>query len=175
TDYREISKASFFGKLNYSFDNRYILEATARADASSKFAPGNRWGFFPSAAIAWNVHNEGFLSGLTESGVLNELKIRLSYGLIGNENVDPYLWEEIVNNWGWTMRVPNPNFSWEKQKQGNIGIGLTTFNDRLSLSFEAYNKYSYDLIYSSFPVPPLTGSYSLESALKIGVDENTRC
>src|SRR5690606_13346841 len=61
TDFREVSKASFFGKVNYSFDNRYLLEGTVRTDGSSKFAPNNRWGFFPSAAFAWNAHNEGFI------------------------------------------------------------------------------------------------------------------
>src|SRR5690606_33669451 len=106
TDYREISKASVYGRLNYSFDNRYLLELTARSDGSSKFAPGHRWGFFPSGAIAWNAHNESFMQGLTSSGDLNVLKFRFSYGKIGNENVDPYLWQEIVNTWGWMMRVP---------------------------------------------------------------------
>lgn len=172
TNYQEIAKASFFGKINYSFDNRYILEATARTDGSSKFAPGHRWGVFPSGAIAWNVHNESFMSGLTRSGVLDNMKIRFSYGLIGNEDVDPYLWEEVVNNWGWTIRVPNPEFSWEKQVQGNIAVDLTTLNNKLDLTFEAYNKHSYDLIYSDFPVPPLTGSNSLESAVNIGEVEN---
>ncbi|WP_221929905.1 SusC/RagA family TonB-linked outer membrane protein [Fodinibius sediminis] len=172
TDYREISKSSFFGKVNYSFDNRYLLEGTARADGSSKFAPGNRWGFFPSGAFAWNIHNEDFMSGLTDSGLLNQLKVRLSYGIIGNENVDPYLWQEVVNAWGWTMRVPNPDFTWEKQKQKNIGVDLATLNNRLDISFEAYNKHSYDLIYSNFPVPPLTGSYYLTSSVNIGEVEN---
>ena len=172
TDYREISKASFFGKVNYSFDNRYILEFTARTDGSSKFAPGHRWGFFPSGAIAWNAHNEAFMSGLTESGILDELKFRVSYGLIGNENVAPYLWQEVVNNWGWTMRVPNPAFTWEKQRQANIGVDLTTLDSRLNLTFEAYNKHSFDLIYDQFTVPPLTGSHSLESAVNIGEVEN---
>lgn len=172
TDYREISKASFFGKVNYSFDNRYILEFTGRTDGSSKFAPGHRWGFFPSGALAWNAHNESFMSGLTENGILDELKFRVSYGLIGNENVDPYLWQEIVNNWGWTIRVPNPAFSWEKQKQANVGVDLTTLDSRLNVTFEAYNKHSYDLIYDQFTVPPLTGSNSLESAVNIGEVEN---
>lgn len=172
TDYREISKASFFGKLNYSFDNRYLLELTARADGSSKFAPGNRWGYFPSGAVAWNVHNEKFMSGLKESGAIDELKFRFSYGKIGNENVDPYLWEEVVNTWGWTMRVPNPKFSWEKQDQTNFAVDLTTLNNRLSLTAEMYKKHSYDLIYSNFPVPPLTGSYYLETSVNIGEVEN---
>ncbi|MGS2761178.1 SusC/RagA family TonB-linked outer membrane protein [Sinomicrobium sp. M5D2P9] len=172
TDYREVSKASFFSKLNYSFDNRYILEITGRTDGSSKFAPGHRWGFFPSGALAWNVHNEKFMVGWKDKGIVNNLKLRLSYGLIGNENVDPYLWQEVVNEWGWTMRVPNPNFTWEKQKQGNIGLDLTVLNNRLNLTAEVYSKHSYDLIYSRVTVPPLTGSNSLEAAVNIGEVEN---
>lgn len=172
TDYREENKASFFGKLNYSFDNRYLVELTGRSDGSSKFAPGHKWGFFPSAALAWNLHNESFFSTIRESGIINNLKFRGSYGLIGNENVDPYLWQEIVNNWGWTTRVPNPNFSWEKQKQWNVGLDLTALNNKFSLTGEIYNKFSYDLIYGNFPVPPLTGSNTLESAVNIGEVEN---
>ncbi|MEX0928048.1 MAG: SusC/RagA family TonB-linked outer membrane protein [Balneolales bacterium] len=173
TDYREITKASFFNKINYSLDNRYIIEATVRADGSSKFAPGNRWGYFPSGALAWNIHNESFLSGLKDSGALTNLKLRLSYGLIGNENVDPYLWQEVVNNWGWNMRIANPSFSWEKQEQANIGIEITTLNNRLNLAADAYTKHSKDLIYDSFSVPPLTGSHSLQSTVNIGEVENT--
>jgi len=100
------------------------------------------------------------------------LKFRVSYGLIGNENVNPYLWQEVVNTWGWMMRVPNPQFSWEKQKQGNIGVDLVTLDNRLSVTAEVYNKHSYDLIYSDFPVPPLTGSYYLTSSINIGEVEN---
>ncbi len=172
TDFREISKASFFGKLNYSFDNRYILELTGRSDGSSKFAPGHRWGFFPSGAFAWNLHNEHFFKPILESGKVNNVKIRASYGLIGNENVAPYLWQESVNTWGWTIRVPNPNFSWEKQKQWNLGLDLNAFKNRLSFTAELYHKNSYDLIYDQFAVPPLTGSNSLESAVNIGAVEN---
>jgi len=172
TDYREVSKASFFGKANYSFDNRYLLEVTARADGSSKFAPGHRWGTFPSAAIAWNIQNENFFEKIRSANTITNLKLRASYGLIGNENVDPYLWQENVNDWGWTMRVPNPEFCWEKQKQWNIGLDLGAFNNRLSVTAEVYRKHSYDLIYDRFPVPPLTGSSSLESAVNIGSVEN---
>lgn len=172
TDYREISKASFFGKANYSFDNRYLLEVTARTDGSSKFAPGHRWGFFPSAAVAWNAHSEQFFTSLRESGAITNLKFRFSYGLIGNENVDPYLWQEDVNNWGWSERVPNPEFSWEKQQQWNVGLDLTMLHDKLNITAEVYRKYSYDLIYGRFPVPPLTGSSGLESAVNIGEVEN---
>jgi TonB-linked SusC/RagA family outer membrane protein len=172
TDFREVSKSSFFGKLNYSFDNRYILEFTPRADGSSKFAPGNRWGFFPSGALAWNVTNESFMQSIVSSGKLNNLKFRVSYGLIGNENVDPYLWQEIVNTWGWTMRLPNPNFSWEKQKQANIGMEATLLDKRLTITADVYKKHSFDLIYDEFPVPPLTGSYYLSSAVNIGEVDN---
>lgn len=172
TNFQEVNKASFFGKLNYAFDDRYLLEVTARSDGSSKFAPGQKWGFFPSAAVAWNIHNEAFMQPLTENGALTNFKLRGSYGLIGNENVDPYLWEEVVNTWGWTMRVPNPLFSWEKQKQWNIGADISLLNNRLSFTAEVYDKFSYDLIYSDFPVPPLTGSYYLTSAVNIGEVQN---
>lgn len=172
TDYREISKASFFGRVNYSFDNRYLIEGTVRSDGSSKFAPGHRWGLFPSGAIAWNLHNESFMDEIRQDGTINNLKFRVSYGLIGNEDVAPYLWQEIVNTWGWTMRVPNPLFSWETQKQWNIGMDLGMFDNRLNLTAEVYSKHSYDLIYGNFPVPPLTGSHSLESSMNIGEVEN---
>lgn len=172
TDYREETKASFFTKWNYSFDNRYLLEATFRTDGNSKFAPGNQWGYFPSASIGWNMHNEGFMSSLKKSKIVNVFKPRLSYGRIGNENVDPYLWQEIVNTWGWMMRVPNPNFTWEKQEQLNVGVDIKMLNNRLSLTADAYNKYSYDLIYSNFPVPPLTGSHTLTSSVNIGEVRN---
>ncbi len=172
TDYREITKASFFTRLNYSFDDRYLLEATFRSDGSSKFAPGKQWGFFPSASIGWNIHNEKFMRPLTQSDAISNFKLRASWGRIGNENVAPYLWQEIVNTWGWTMRVPNPQFTWEKQEQWNLGADLSLLKKRLTLTADVYNKHSYDLIYSQFPVPPLTGSYYLESSVNIGEVEN---
>ncbi|ULT29200.1 TonB-dependent receptor [Sphingobacterium sp. E70] len=149
-----------------------MFELTGRSDGSSKFAPGHRWGFFPSGAFAWNLHNERFFKPILESEAINNIKIRASYGLIGNENVAPYLWQESVNTWGWTMRVPNSNFSWEKQKQWNLGLDMNAFKNRLSLTAEVYHKNSYDLIYDQFAVPPLTGSYTLVSAVNIGAVEN---
>lgn len=172
TDYKEESKASFFGKVNYSLNNRYLLEVTGRYDGSSKFAPEHKWGFFPSAALAWNMHNESFFAALRNQGWITDLKLRASYGLIGNENVDPYLWQEVVNTWGWTIRVPNPLFSWEKQKQWNVGLDIKAIDNKLNMTAEVYSKFSYDLIYGNFPVPPLTGSNTLESAVNIGEVEN---
>lgn len=172
TDYREVSKASFFAKANYSFDNRYLLELTGRTDGSSKFAPGHRWGFFPSAAVAWNVDNEAFFESIRNAGAITAMKLRVSYGLVGNENVDPYLWQENVDDWGWTVRVPNPEFSWEKQQQWNVGLDIRALDNRLTFTGEVYKKHSYDLIYGRFPVPPLTGSNNLESAVNIGEVDN---
>lgn len=173
TDFRQVSKASFFGKLNYSFDNRYLLEATLRSDGSSKFAPGHQWGVFPSVSFGWNLHNESFFKGLMENNIVNNLKLRVSYGKIGNEDTEPYLWQEQVNTWGWTMRIPNPEFTWEKQKQWNFGFDFATLKNRLALIFDVYKKHSYDLIYANFPAPPLTGAHVLETAMNIGeVDNN---
>lgn len=172
SDYREEAQSSFFSKLNYAFDNRYLLEANIRADGSSKFAPGHQWGYFPSISAGWNLHNESFMKPLTDSGIINNLKFRFSYGKIGNENVAPYLWEEIVNDWGWVMRVPNPEFTWEKQNQYNFGVDLNALGNRLNVTFDMYKKHSYDLIYDQFPVPPLTGANSLESSVNIGEVDN---
>ncbi|MDD4698174.1 MAG: TonB-dependent receptor [Fermentimonas sp.] len=172
TDYREITKASFFTKLNYSLNEKYLFETTIRTDGSSKFAPGQQWGFFPSASLGWNAHNETFMKPLKESGAISNLKLRASWGRIGNENVDPYLWQEVVNTWGWTMRVPNPDFTWEKQNQWNLGLDLGILNNRLTVTADVYKKHSFDLIYSDFPVPPLTGSYYLTSSVNIGEVEN---
>jgi TonB-linked SusC/RagA family outer membrane protein len=173
TNFKEYSRASFFTKMNYSLANdRYEFMASMRADGSSKFAPGHRWGYFPSGAFAWNVTNEGFMSGITATGTLTKMKLRFSYGYVGNENVAPYLWEPIVNNWGWSIRIPNPEFTWEKQNQGDIGIDLTMLNQRLNITADAYRKHSFDLIFGSYPVPPLTGSNSLESAVNIGAVKN---
>ncbi len=84
----------------------------------------------------------------------------------------PYLWQEIVNTWGWTMRVPNPEFTWENQKQWNLGVNLGLLRDKFTLTADVYKKHSYDLIYSDFPVPPLTGSHTLISAVNIGEVDN---
>ena len=153
-------------------ENKYLLETTVRSDGSSKFAPGHQWGVFPSASFGWNAHNESFMESLKESGAISNLKMRFSWGRIGNENVGPYLWQEVVNTWGWTMRVPNPDFTWEKQNQGNIGLDLGMLNNRLTVTADVYKKHSFDLIYSDFPVPPLTGSYYLTSSVNIGEVEN---
>ena len=109
---------------------------------------------------------------LIENGIVDNLKFRFSFGRIGNENVSPYLWQEIVNTWGWTMRVPNPKFTWEKQKQWNAAVDFGILRNRLTGSFDIYKKHSYDLIYSDFPVPPLTGSYELKTAMNIGEVDN---
>ena len=77
---REITKASFYAKLNSFFENRYLLETTFRSDGSSKFAPGHQWGFFPSFSLGWNVHNEKFMNSITSSGLLSNFKIK---GFIG--------------------------------------------------------------------------------------------
>lgn len=172
TDFREESKASFFGRVNYSFDNRYILEATLRGDGSSKFAPGHQWGVFPSFSVGWNLQNESFMKSLQDRNIINNMKFRLSFGMIGNEDTAPYLWQEKVNTWGWTMRIPNPEFTWEKQKQWNFGVDFATLNNRLSIVFDIYKKHSYDLIYDNFPAPPLTGANVLETALNIGEVDN---
>ena len=88
---------SFFGRLNYTFNDRYLFTATLRADGSSKFAEGNRWGYFPSAAAAWRVSEEGFWKDNAIGNVVNNFKLRVGYGTTGNCNIDNYMYATAYN------------------------------------------------------------------------------
>ena len=138
---------SFFGRLNYNFQDKYLLSATFRADASSKFAEGNRWGYFPSAALAWRISSEKFMEG-THSW-LDDLKLRLSYGTAGNNNIpsgqliqeyQPY--DATANQRTWvngfsnplrpSTYMANPDLKWETTITRNIGLDFTMFGGKLS-------------------------------------------
>ncbi|MDO6761358.1 TonB-dependent receptor [Tamlana sp. 2_MG-2023] len=149
---------SYFGRLNYGYDNRYLLTATLRADASSKLNPDNRWGYFPSVALAWNMHNENFLE---DSAVLNELKLRVGYGEVGNVNglgdyqfLTRYLGSQSNANYQFgnsfyqTYRPDpiNPDLRWEIGNTLNVGLDYSLLNRRISGSFNAYIKQTKDLI-----------------------------
>ncbi|CAG5067349.1 TonB-dependent receptor P3 [Dyadobacter sp. CECT 9623] len=135
---------SGYTKLNYSFKDKYLLEATARMDGSSKFGPGHQWGFFPSAAIGWNMHQEEFLKNVRG---INNLKLRASYGLLGNENIGLYRFQTLVqgtngyeNIWG------NPDITWETVGLFDVGIDVGLFNNSLELIFDYYDKVTKDII-----------------------------
>jgi TonB-linked SusC/RagA family outer membrane protein len=145
------SLSSYFGRAFYSFNDKYLLTATIRRDGSSKFAEGNRWGWFPSAAFAWKVSNEDFLK---DSKVVSNLKLRLGWGAVGNQNVPNYAYTSTYNssataNWGTGLlasNTANPSLKWETTYSSNAGIDLSLFNNRIELVADVYYKKTDDLL-----------------------------
>ena len=147
--------ASFFGRVNYSFNDRYLLTATLRADGSSNFAKGNRWGYFPSIAAGWRFLEEDFMQPLTK--VLSNGKFRLSYGETGNANVGDkaYSYYKVGNNnvFGgnatngvYLDQMGNRALTWETTREWNIGLDLGFLNGRMNVTVEYYNKIVSDLL-----------------------------
>ena len=146
----KVTTASYFGRFNYGFDNRYLLTFTMRADGSSKFAKGNKWGYFPSAALAWRASQEKFLQDVTW---LDNLKVRAGYGQVGNSNIDPYSYGATMHNVptpngsGWVVNnLPNEKLKWEASEQYNLGLDFAAFNSRLELTVDGYYKQTKDLL-----------------------------
>lgn len=138
------SSASYFGRVNYAFDNRYLLTATLRRDGSSKFGANNKWGTFPSVALAWRLVQEKWLQDVNW---ISNLKLRLGYGKVGNSNISTYLYgsalQTIVTPMG-TAYIPanlsNPNLKWEASEQWNVGLDFAAFSNRLEVTVDAYHK-----------------------------------
>ena len=153
---------SFFGRFNYDILGRYLFSATYRADGSSKFSKGNKWGYFPSAAVAWRVSDEAFMEGT--NNWLEDMKIRFSYGTAGNNNIPPGQMAQTlevrtttwVNNfnsyWAGTSTMANPDLKWETTITRNLGLDFTTLRGRLNGSLEAYINNTKDLLIR-FPTP----------------------
>lgn len=147
---------SWFGRANYNFKDKYLLSATFRADGSSKFSEANRWGYFPSAAIAWRVSAEPFMEG-TKSW-LTDLKLRFSYGTAGNNNIPVgQLVQEYQNKattwvngfpnyWAPSKTMYNPDLKWETTITRNVGIDFTLWNGKLNGSIEGYINTTKDLL-----------------------------
>ncbi|WP_194765938.1 SusC/RagA family TonB-linked outer membrane protein [Tamlana sp. I1] len=157
---------SYFGRLNYDYDGRYLVTATLRADASSKLNPDDRWGYFPSVALAWNIHNESFL----EDSALNELKLRVGYGEVGNVNgLGEYLFltrysgsqsnanYQFGNSFYQTYRPDpvNPDLRWEVGNTLNVGLDYSFLDRRISGSINGYIKKTKDLI-ANASIDPFT-------------------
>jgi TonB-dependent starch-binding outer membrane protein SusC len=153
---------SFFGRVNYDLKGKYLLSATYRADGSSKFLDDNRWGYFPSAAVAWKISEEEFFTGV--SNIVSDLKLRVSYGTAGNNNIPPgqtfQSFESSSNTWingfesYWSASriMANPELKWETTVTRNIGLDYATWKGRIKGSFEVYNNNTRDLLVR-FPVP----------------------
>lgn len=146
----EATTSSVFGRLNYNFDNRYLLTSTFRADASSKFGKDNKWGYFPSVALAWRVSEEEFLEDVS---LISNMKLRLGFGMVGNSNIGTYKYGSAM----YTMATPlgtayrlenvsNPNLKWEASEQFNLGLDFGILQDRISLTVDLYQKATKDLL-----------------------------
>jgi TonB-linked SusC/RagA family outer membrane protein len=145
---------SFMGRVNYSFRDRYLVTLTGRLDGSSRLAEGNRYGFFPSAAVAWWLSDEAFVRNL---GLFDDLKLRVSYGLTANTAIDPYQTQSDLAHTTYSFegqpafgfrpnRLPNPELGWEKTRSLDIGLDFAVLNDRLSGTADFYVQNTYDLL-----------------------------
>lgn len=158
---------SFLGRLNYTFNNKYVLTASFRRDGVSKFSKENRYGFFPSFALAWRLDNESFIKNLN---IFENLKIRAGWGQIGNHGIGAYgtlsdygINGQLYGTPGNGTSVPltlnnvaNPDLTWETTEQLNIGVDFETNNNRISGTIDLYDKTTKDLLQSS-PIPTSSG------------------
>ena len=168
---------SWLGRINYTLNNKYLFTVSARADGSSRFAEGKKWGFFPSAAISWRVSEEGFLA---DSDFISNLKLRATYGVSGNNSIGEYLslsaydpTRAVINGelaaGARVSRLGNEGLTWETTAQSDIGFELGVLDNRLTFDFDYYVKNTTDLLLR-VPLPRETG---FTSALQnIGEVEN---
>ncbi len=158
---------SFFGRLNYAFDNKYLFEANLRYDGSSRFAPDRRWGLFPSASVGWVVSRESFFEPLTH--IFTNLKLRASYGELGNNGIGNYDWQNFYE----VVKYPfnetatsglrynafgNSLITWESTMVSNIGIDTRLFN-KLDLALNYYDKLTKNIL-ANLPIPATNGGIS---------------
>ena len=167
SQYDSFQLASWLGRINYSLNDKYLFTLVGRVDGSSRFAPGNKYAFFPSGAFAWKLSEENFIKNLD---VFSNLKLRASYGLSGSQAIPSYRTLALldvanttfngVENSGVILGRPeNPNLKWETTEQLDIGLEMGFFNDRLSLEVDYYQKHTSDLLLNA-QVPRQTGFVS---------------
>ena len=169
---------SYIGRLNYNYDERYLLTATIRADGTSKFAAGNHWGYFPSVGVGWNISKESFMSS---QKIFDNLKLRASYGEVGNDQINsntylnlatinaPYFFGQTpVQNYGISFtQLPDPNVKWETTKEYDFGLDFSLLTNRLSGEVDYYNKAVNDaLINIKIPgtLPDADAQYTTNAA-----------
>ena len=150
---------SYFGRVNYDFDGRYLVQATVRRDGSSRLSKDNRWGTFPSVSLGWRISRESFYN----IDWMNDLKLRASYGVLGSQNIGDYDYMSVINNYlGYDFvgqgsisangqgvtDIANTDLKWEKKKSTNIGVDMAFLNNRLQASLEYYISKSEDVLYT---------------------------
>lgn len=171
TDRSSNSISSYFARVNYNYDDRYLLTGTVRRDGSSKFAPNNRFGTFPSVAAAWRLSQESFWQNSKITNVINDLKFRAEYGVTGNNDIGNSLYttnlvvtdyplNNTVGNPAYTTsnRLGNPFLKWEEMRSTNIGVDLALFNNRIKLTSEWYNNKVSDMLLDA--LLPVSSGYA---------------
>ncbi|MDR0733371.1 MAG: TonB-dependent receptor [Dysgonamonadaceae bacterium] len=154
---------SFLGRINYSLKDRYHLTATFRADRSSRFAAGHRWGYYPSAGLSWNVNEEPFFHAAAEKQSLSQLKLRLTAGTVGSQEIGDYEYatQYATRKYAETTTSPmvnrgNANLGWQSAAQYNAGVDAGWIDNRITLSADVYYKKTYDLLFEA-PVSAIQG------------------
>lgn len=144
------SLLSYYTRLNYNLKEKYLVTFTYRADASSNFGPGNKWGYFPSGSFAWRLSEEEFLKN---SATINNLKLRVGYGNSGNQSIQAGLFSSLMQSvqtpFGLGFRparIANPELGWETTGQLNVGLDVSLFNNRVDLTVDVYNKQTRDML-----------------------------
>lgn len=164
------STAGLFGRMNYDFQEKYLVEANLRYDGSSRFRSDDRWGFFPSASLGWNIAREEFFQPATR--IMNTLKLRASYGSLGNQNTtalyptytvmgtgtsDKWLMSGVKPNIAWAPALVSYDLTWEKIRTWNVGIDIGLFNNRLTGSFDYFIRNTNDMVGPSEKLPATLG------------------
>ena len=175
--------ASYIGRINYNYDEKYLLSAVVRRDGSSRLSKNIRWGTFPSVSVGWRVDKEKFFPFTPD--VMNMFKIRGSYGVLGNENIGEFMFQTTMNRNNMTYSFGNipvtgsavstftdNNLAWEKKKTTNVGIDVAMFRNRLEFTFEWYKNVSEDLLYA-VPVPAQAGVSNTEVTMNAASMENS--
>ncbi len=169
TSHSRSGMVSLFARVNYSFDERYLLTATVRGDGSSKFMTGNKWGVFPAVSAAWRISEENFWKDRKVADIINGLKLRVGYGTTGNNSIDSYSYSTTLKPSSYPMldnenhpvflpeeTLGNPKLRWETVITSNVGLELAMFNNRLNITAEWYNNQSNDLLLKC-KIPDATG------------------
>jgi len=153
----EWAMQSYFGRINYVFNRKYLVEINSRYDGSSRFPKNNRWGFFPSGSLGWRISEEEFMNSLTS---IDNLKLRASYGILGNSQISNYPYQRTINlgqdypigdvlaPGAATTVLPNELITWEKTSVLDIGLDFTLFDSKIDGSIDYFDKVTSDILYS---------------------------
>ncbi|CAN0429249.1 unnamed protein product, partial [Scytosiphon promiscuus] len=164
------ARLSYFGRLNYSLLDRYLITANFRTDGSDRFAPANRWGYFPSIAAAWKIHEESFMQGVS---AISFLKLRASYGTTGNDAIGQFRYFSQVHkdvayafpshgfggitfNGATINTLSSPVIKWEEVKNTSVGLDIGFLDDKIMLNADYFHKNTYDILFG-VPQPPSLG------------------